>query len=153
MVARKVDGAAELKALAGQHVGYSSYVEVTQERVQKFAEASGDHQWIHVDVERANRESPFGGPIAHGYLTLSLGPMLYSEVLEVSGFSMGVNYGANKIRYPAPVPVGARIRLGVDVLSVDDIDGGVAVTNRFTYEAEGSDKPSCVADVIYRQYV
>lgn len=141
-----------MKALVGEHLGYSDYIEITQERVNQFAEATGDHQWIHVDVERAKAESPFGGPIAHGYLTLSLGPMLYPTVVNITGFSMGVNYGANKVRFPSPVPVGARVRLGVELLSVDDINGGVQSTMQFTFEAEGADKPSCVAEIIFRSY-
>src|SRR4051812_1565848 len=99
MAARVIDGIDEVKALIGEHLGYSEWFEVTQERVNLFAEATGDHQWIHVDVERAKKESPFGGPIAHGYLTLSLGPVLYPQIVAFKGFSLGVNYGANKIRF------------------------------------------------------
>ncbi len=115
MTARIINGIDEAKALVGEHLGYSDYLEITQERVNQFAEATGDHQWIHVDVERA-KAGPFGGPIAHGYLTLSLGPVLYPEVVQIHGFSMGVNYGANKVRFPAPVPVGSKLRLGVKLL-------------------------------------
>ncbi|MEQ9163146.1 MAG: MaoC family dehydratase, partial [Ilumatobacter fluminis] len=124
MTARVINGADELKSLVGEHLGYSPYVEVTQEQVNQFAEATGDHQWIPVDVEKA-KAGPFGGPIAHGYLTLSLGPMLYPQVVSITGFSMGVNYGANKVRFPSPVPVGSKVRLGVKLLQVDDIAGGV----------------------------
>ena len=99
----------------GEHLGYSDYVEITQEQVNLFADATGDHQWIHVDVERA-KAGPFGGPIAHGYLTLSLGPALLPQVVQVNGVSMGVNYGANKVRFPSPVPVGAKLRLGAKLL-------------------------------------
>src|SRR6476620_6343462 len=106
-----IEGIAGLRKLAGEHLGYSDYIEITQERVNLFADATGDHQWIHVDVERAKKESPFGGPIAHGYLTLSLGPVLYPQVVAIKGFSMGVNYGANKIRFMSPVPVGSNLRL------------------------------------------
>jgi acyl dehydratase len=149
IVLQGVDG---LKAAVGQHLGYSDYFLVTQERVNQFAEATGDHQWIHVDVERA-KSGPFGGPIAHGYLTLSLGPMLYPTVVRVEGFSMGVNYGANKVRFPSPVPVGAKVRLGVKLLEVEDIAGGVQMTMEFTFECEGASKPSCVAEIIFRSYV
>ena len=151
MTARVINGTDELKGLIGEHLGYSPYVEVTQEQVNLFAEATGDHQWIHVDVEKANA-GPFGGPIAHGYLTLSLGPTLYPQVVQIMGFSMGVNYGANKIRFPSPVPVGSKVRLGVKLLEVDDIPGGVQTTLEFTFECEGAGKPSCVAEIIFRSY-
>jgi acyl dehydratase len=147
-----VQGIAGLRELVGQHLGYSDYVEITQERVNQFAEATGDHQWIHVDVERAKRESPYGGPIAHGYLTLSLGPLLSPQVVRVEGVKMGVNYGCNKVRFPAPVPVGAKLRLGVELVEVSDVQGGVQVTLRHTFECEGAEKPSCVADTLARFY-
>ncbi|MFM7125674.1 MAG: MaoC family dehydratase [Actinomycetota bacterium] len=152
MSARVITGIDGLKAAVGQHLGYSEYLEITQERVNKFADATGDHQWIHVDVERA-KSGPFGGPIAHGYLTLSLGPMLYPTVVRIEGFSMGVNYGANKVRFPSPVPVGAKLRLGVKLLDVEEIAGGVQTTMEFTFECEGAAKPSCVAEIIFRSYV
>ena len=144
-----VDG---LTAAIGEHLGYSEYFDVSQERVNQFAEATGDHQWIHVDVERA-KSGPFGGPIAHGYLTLSLGPMLYPTVVRIEGFSMGVNYGANKIRFPSPVPVGSKIRLGVKLLEVEEIANGVQMTMEFTFECQGASKPSCVAEIIFRSYI
>ena len=149
MSARVITGVEGLKSNVGQHLGYSEYLEITQERVQQFAEATGDFQWIHIDVERA-KSGPFGGPIAHGYLTLSLGPMLYPTVVRIDGFSMGVNYGANKIRFPSPVPVGSRVRLGVKLLEVEEIANGVQMTMEFTFECEGSSKPSCVAEIIFR---
>ena len=152
MSARTINGVDEMKALVGEHLGYSPYVETTQEQVNLFADATGDHQWIHIDVERA-KAGPFGGPIAHGYLTLSLGPSLYSQIVEISGFSMGVNYGTNKVRFPSPVPVGSRLRLGARLLSVDDITGGVQASVEFTFEVEGASKPSCVAEVVFRNYV
>ena len=152
MSARVIVGVEGLKAAVGEHLGYSEYMEITQERVNQFAEATGDHQWIHVDVERA-KSGPFGGPIAHGYLTLSLGPALYPTVVRIEGFSMGVNYGANKVRFPSPVPVGARLRLGVKLLAIEEIAGGVQSTMEFTFECEGSPKPSCVAEIIFRSYV
>ena len=147
-----VQGIAGLKELVGQHLGYSDYMEITQERVNLFADATGDHQWIHVDVERANAESPFGGPIAHGYLTLSLGPVLVPQVVRVEGVKMGVNYGAEKVRFPSPVPVGAKLRVGVELLDVTDIAGGAQVLMRFTFECEGAAKPSCVSENLFRYY-
>ena len=152
MTARVITGVAGLKAAVGEHLGYSEYIEISQERVNQFAEATGDFQWIHIDVERA-KSGPFGGPIAHGYLTLSLGPMLYPTVVRIEGFSMGVNYGANKVRFPSPVPVGSKVRLGVKVLEVEEIANGVQMTMEFTFECEGSSKPSCVAEIIFRSYV
>ena len=152
MSARTINGVDEMKALIGEHLGYSPYVEITQEQVNLFADATGDHQWIHIDVERA-KAGPFGDPIAHGYLTLSLGPSLYSQIVEISGFSMGVNYGTNRVRFPSPVPVGSRLRRGARLLSVDDIAGGVQASVEFTFEVEGASKPSCVAEVVFRNYV
>jgi acyl dehydratase len=151
MSPRIVNGAAELKSLVGEHLGYSPYVNVNQEQVNMFAEATGDHQWIHIDVERA-KAGPFGAPIAHGYLTLSLGPMLYPQVVSITGFSMGVNYGANKVRFMSPVKVGSNVRLGVKLLEVTDIPGGIQNTMEFTFECEGAEKPSCVAELIFRSY-
>jgi acyl dehydratase len=151
MSARIINGAEEAKSLVGEHLGYSPYVEITQEQVNLFAEATGDHQWIHVDVEKA-KAGPFGGPIAHGYLTLSLGPALQPQVVQFTGFSMGINYGTNRVRFPSPVPVGSRLRLGVKLLSVEDIDGGSQMTLESTFECEGAAKPSCVAEIIVRSY-
>ena len=147
-----VQGIAGLRETVGQHLGYSDYVEITQERVNQFAEATGDHQWIHVDVERAKRESPFGGPIAHGYLTLSLGPVLVPQVVRVEGIKMGVNYGCDKVRFPSPVPVGSKLRVGVEVLDLNDIDGGAQIKMRFTFEVEGAPKPACVSENLFRYY-
>jgi acyl dehydratase len=147
----KIDGIDGLKALVGQHIGYSEWHEVTQEQVNLFADATGDHQWIHVDVERA-KAGPFGGPIAHGYLTLSLTPTLLTEVMAVSGISMGVNYGLNKLRFPSPVPVGSKVRAGVELGGVEDTPGGAQVTLNVTYEVEGGTKPACVAEVLFRYY-
>ena len=152
MSTRTINGVDEMKALVGEHLGYSPYVEITQEQVNLFADATGDHQWIHIDVERA-KAGPFGGPIAHGYLTLSLGPSLYAQIAQFTGFAMGVNYGTNKVRFPSPVPVGALLRLGARLLSVDDIAGGVQATVEFTFEVENAAKPSCVAEVVFRNYV
>jgi acyl dehydratase len=146
-----VQGIAGLRERVGQHLGYSEWVEITQEQVNQFADATGDHQWIHVDPERA-KSGPFGGPIAHGYLTLSLGPMLMPQILSVKGISMAVNYGAGKVRFPSPVPVGAKLRLGAELQSVEDVAGGAQVTMVFTFEVEGAPKPSCVAEIIFRYY-
>ncbi len=148
---RTINGLDELKSLVGEHLGYSPYIEITQEQVNMFADATGDHQWIHVDVERATA-GPFGGPIAHGYLTLSLGPQLAPQIFAVSGISMGVNYGCEKVRFPAPVPVGSKLRLGATLLSVDDVAGGVQVNMEYVFEVEGAAKPSCVAEVVTRLY-
>jgi len=146
-----VQGIDGLKEKVGQHLGYSDWVEITQEQVNLFADATGDHQWIHVDPERA-KSGPFGGPIAHGYLTLSLGPMLMPQILAVKGISMAVNYGAGKVRFPSPVPVGSKLRLGAELASVEDVAGGAQVTMVFTFEVEGAPKPSCVAEIIFRYY-
>ncbi|MGH9135525.1 MAG: MaoC family dehydratase [Acidimicrobiales bacterium] len=148
-----VNGIEGLRQLVGQHIGWSEYREITQETVNQFADATGDHQWIHVDVERATRESPFGGPIAHGYLTLSLAPYFLPRMWRVEGFRLGVNYGCDKVRFPSPVPVGAKLRCGATVDAVDDIPGGVQAKLTLTLECDGADKPSCVAEVLYRYYV
>ncbi len=143
---------AELLAAQGETLGTSDWTEITQEQVNTFAEATGDHQWIHVDPERAKAESPFGGPIAHGYLTLSLGPVLAPQIMSVEGIKMGVNYGAGKVRFPAPVPVGAKLRMGAELTQVDDIPGGAQVYMTFTFQCEGAAKPSCVSEIIFRYY-
>ena len=146
-----VNGIEELKALLGRTIGPGEWREVTQEQVDAFAELSGDDQWIHVDVERAERESPFGTTVAHGNLTLSLIDGFRRGILESSGFKLGVNYGWNKVRFPAPVPTGSRVRASVEVLTVDDVGGGWwQVTQRWTVEVEGSEKPACVAESVGR---
>ena len=147
----RIAGIEDLESRLGQHLGYSEWHEVTQEQVDRFADATGDHQWIHVDVERA-KAGPFGGPIAHGYLTMSLAPALLAEVMAVDGVSMGVNYGLDKLRFPAPVPVGARLRVGAELRSVDRIAGGVQAGLLATFEVEGAAKPSCVAHLLFRYY-
>ncbi len=152
MTTRSINGTAGLQELIGQHLGYSDYMTVTQEQVNTFADATGDHQWIHIDVARATA-GPFGGPIAHGYLTLSLGPVFLPQIFMVSGFSMGVNYGCNKVRFPSPVPVGSSLRAGVKLLNVEEIANGVQITLETTFEARDAAKPSCVAEVIFRYYV
>ena len=146
-----VDGIEELKGLVGETIGPSDWREVTQEMVDSFAELSGDDQWIHVDVERAKKESPFGGTIAHGNLTLSLIDGLRRDLLQSSGFKLGVNYGWNKVRFPAPVPTGSKVRATVEVLTVDDVGGGWwQVTQRWNVEVEGNEKPACVAESVGR---
>jgi acyl dehydratase len=146
-----IDGIDGLKSRVGEHLGYSEWHEVTQEQINLFADATGDHQWIHVDVERA-KSGPFGAPIAHGYLTLSLTPTLLTEAFNVTGISMGINYGLNKLRFPSPVPVGSKVRLGVELAHVEDTPGGAQVSLGVTYEVEGAAKPACVAEVLFRYY-
>ena len=143
---------AELPGLVGTELGTSEWYEVTQEHVNLFADATGDHQWIHVDPERATKESPFGGPIAHGYLTLSLLVPLFGSVLRVTDTVMGVNYGLNKVRFPSPVPVGSKVRLTATLAGVEDITGGKQLTFSCVIEREGGDKPVCIAEPVYRYY-
>jgi len=150
-MATQVESIDAFKALVGTHLGYSEYKTVTQEEVNLFADATGDHQWIHVDPERA-KEGPFGGPIAHGYLTLSLIPVLMGQVVRTNGVRMGVNYGTNKVRFPSPVPVGSQIRLGAAVAEVEDVPGGIQVALDVTIEVKDAPKPSCVAQVVFRYY-
>jgi acyl dehydratase len=147
-----VNGADEIKALAGRDLGASDWLEVTQDRVDTFADATGDHQWIHVDAARA-AAGPFGTTIAHGYLTLSLVIPLFGGLLKVNGTRMGVNYGLEKVRFPNPVRVGSRIRLAATVVDVAEVTGGLQMTCDFTVQIEGQDKPACVARTIYRQYL
>jgi acyl dehydratase len=147
----KIDGVQGLKAKLGEHLGYSDWLEITQDRVNQFAEATGDHQWIHVDVEKA-KQGPFGGPIAHGYLTLSLLPMMLGKTVQVGGFAMGVNYGLNKLRFPSPVPVGSKLRVGAKLVNLEEVAGGVQLTYECTFEVEGAAKPACVAEVLFRYY-
>ena len=151
MAPRHIESIEALKGLIGEHLGYSEYMDVSQERVNEFAEATGDFQWIHIDVEKANA-GPFGGPIAHGYLTLSLGPVLLPQAFTVGGIAMGVNYGANKVRFIAPVKVGSQIRAGFKLLTVEDTAGGARVTLEATFECVGASKPSCVAEVIFQYF-
>ena len=149
-----VNGIEELQGLVGQTIGPSEWREVTQEQINSFAEITGDDQWIHVDVERAKTESPFGTTIAHGNLTLSLIDGFRRDLLVSSGFKLGVNYGWNKVRFPAPVPSGSRVRASVEVLDVDDVgDGWWQVTQRWTVEVKGNEKPACVAESVGRALV
>jgi acyl dehydratase len=142
----------ELEGAVGKQLGKSEWITITQDRINTFADATGDHQWIHVDVERA-KKGPFGAPIAHGYLTLSLVSLFLPQIMEVHGVSMGVNYGTDKVRFPAPVPVGSKIRGSGELLKVESVGGGgVQATVRVTIEIEGKDKPACVVDSIARFY-
>jgi acyl dehydratase len=149
---RVFDSIDELSKAIGEHLGYSEWHTVTQEQISAFADATGDHQWIHLDAERA-AAGPFKTTIAHGYLTLSLIPMLASQVSRVQGVRMGVNYGLNKVRFPAVVPSGSRVRAGLRLKSVEPLDGGAQVINEITIEREGGDKPCCVAETVARYYL
>jgi len=144
---------AALKGFVGRPLGPTDWIEVPQSQIDAFAKATGDHQWIHVDVERAKRESPFRGTIAHGYLTIALAPALLPQIVRVEGIRMGVNYGIDSMRLPAPLPAGGRIRLAAQVKDVREMPGGAArVTFALTFELEGGAKPVCVADVVYVYY-
>ena len=144
---------AKLPGLTGRELGTSDWFEVTQQHVNLFADATDDHQWIHVDVERAKAESPFGGPIGHGYLTLSLLIPLWSQVLTVTDTTMAVNYGLNKVRFPAPVPAGARVQLSTSLADAEEVaGGGIQATIDAVMRAEGLDKPICIAQMVHRYY-
>jgi acyl dehydratase len=148
---RTITGLDELKAADGETLGTSSWHEVTQQDIDAFADVTGDHQWIHVDTERA-KDTPFGGTIAHGYYTLSLAPRFTEEVMKLEGFAFAVNYGLNKVRFPAPLPVGGKVRMHAKVANVEPIQGGAQVTMQLTFEHEGSEKPVCVAETLARFY-
>jgi acyl dehydratase len=151
MTITTVNGIDELKALVGETTGPSDWREVTQADIDKFADVSGDHQWIHVDVERAKTDSPFGTTIAHGNLTLSMVDGFRDQLFRSEGFKMGVNYGWNKIRFPAPVPSGSRIRASLETMSVDEVGNGwFQLVQRWTVEVEGNEKPACVAESVVR---
>ncbi|MEP4147568.1 MAG: MaoC family dehydratase [Halioglobus sp.] len=140
---------ADLLQAVGQHLGYSDWEQIDQRRIDLFAEATGDHQWIHVDPEKA-AEGPFGKTIAHGYLTLSMANLFLPQIMEVRNTSMGVNYGCEKVRFPAAVPVGSRVRGSGEVISAEEVKGGVQVVVRMTIEVEGEERPACVIDTISR---
>ncbi len=144
---RTFQGLDEFEKAVGTHLGWSDWHTVTQEQVDQFAEATGDHQWIHVDPERA-KGGPFGTTIAHGYLTLSLVPKLVWQIYSVEGLRLGINYGSNKVRFPAPVPVGSRLRAGAELVGLDRGSNGAQATVRVTVEREGGDKPACVAETV-----
>ncbi|MES2318345.1 MAG: MaoC family dehydratase [Pseudomonadota bacterium] len=149
---REFGSLAEMRGLVGQEVAVTDWVAVSQERVNLFAEATDDHQWIHVDVERSKRESPFGGPVAHGFLTLSLLSHLFEIAVRMADASMVVNYGLNKVRFPAPVPVGSRVRARLTLQKIDDIDGGAQLEWSVLVEREGAEKPVCAAELLMRRY-
>lgn len=149
---RHIASVEELRSLAGQEIAVTDWFTVNQERVNQFAEATGDHQWIHLDVERSKKESPYGTTIAHGFLTLSLLPMIMQSAVSMPEAKLSVNYGLNKVRFPAPVPVGSKLRGRMALKEVEDIAGGVQVTWSVTIEREGSDKPVCIAESIARRY-
>jgi acyl dehydratase len=146
-----ITGLDQLKDHAGKALGTSDWHEVTQKDIDTFADVTGDHQWIHVDVERA-KDTPFGGTIAHGYYTLSLAPRFSEEIMKFEGFAFAVNYGLNKVRFPAPLPVGSKVRMTATLADVEDIQGGAQVTMALTFEAEGGEKPVCVAETLARFY-
>jgi acyl dehydratase len=149
---KTIESLAELPALVGQEVAVSDWITITQEQVNLFAEATGDHQWIHVDVEKA-KAGPFGAPIAHGFLTLSLVPKFFESAMRINNTSMGVNYGLNKVRFTGPVPVGSRLRAAMTLLACDDIDnGGKQMTWNVKIQREGVEKPVCVAESLSRRY-
>ena len=148
---RTITGIEGLKQAEGDTLGTSEWHEVTQEAIDAFADVTGDHQWIHVDPERA-KDTPFGGTIAHGYYTLSLAPRFSEQILKLEGFAFGINYGLNKVRFPAPLPVGAKVRMRAKVASVEPINGGAQLALELTFEREGGDKPVCVAQSVVRVY-
>ena len=148
---KTIEGVAGFKGLAGQPLGESGWHAVTQEMIDRFADATGDHQWIHVDRDRA-KAGPFGTTIAHGFLTLSLIPMLAGEVMKIDGIRMAINYGLNRVRFPAPVKAGERVRAAVKNQTVEDVEGGIQVVNQVTIEVEGGRKPACVAETVSRFY-
>jgi acyl dehydratase len=148
-MAQSFTGIDEVVHAVGTQLGETEWLEITQEQVNTFADATGDHQWIHVDTELAAK-GPFGATIAHGYLTLSLIPMIGKEIYRVDGLRMGINYGLNKVRFPSPVKVGARVRGVAELIDVSEVPGGMQVSVRYTLEIEGVDKPACVADTVVR---
>ena len=153
MSTRVIEGIDELKSLIGGEVAVSNWIEVTQSRINGFADATGDHQWIHIDVERAKTDSPFHSTIAHGFLTLSLLPQLAAEAFKVEGdFKMGINYGLNRLRFVSPVPAGSRLRARFVLQSVEDVTGGIQITWSVSCETEGGSKPALVAEWLVRYY-
>ena len=154
MPAREITNLDELRSLAGQEVAVSDWFEVTQERINLFADATGDHQWIHVDVERAKTESPYGTTIAHGFLTLSMLSQLMSETVKIKlPIRMGINYGLNKVRFPSAVPAGSRIRARAALQALEEIAGGCQLVWNITVERDGADKPCCAAEWLVRYYI
>ena len=148
----EIDSLAQLKEMIGTEVAVSDWVEITQAQVDQFAAATGDAQWIHVDVERARRELPYGGTVAHGFLTLALLPRFFSEAMRMNDVKMLVNYGLNRVRFPAPLPVGSRVRGHLQLVAVEDVAAGAEMIWNVTIEREGSEKPVCVAEAVFRRY-
>jgi acyl dehydratase len=148
---RTITGLDGLRQAEGEVLGTSEWHEVTQTDIDAFADATGDHQWIHVDPERA-KDTPFGGTIAHGYYTLSLAPMLTDEIFAMDGFAFAVNYGLNRVRFPAPVPVNSKVRATAKVAKLEEVPGGAQMTLELTFEREGGEKPVCVAESLVRVY-
>ena len=144
-----LDGVDAVIKAVGNHLGYSDWLEITQDRIDRFADATGDHQWIHVDPVRA-KDGPFGTTVAHGYLTMSLSNLFLPQIVDVQGFDLGVNYGVNKVRFPAPVPVGSRIRAGAELVEAKPVPGGVQTIVRITIEVEGGSKPACIVEAVSR---
>ncbi len=144
-------GIDDIKARVGQELGVSEWQDVTQEAIDKFADATGDHQWIHVDVERA-KQTPFGGTIAHGFYTLSLIPKIAEELYTIENVAFALNYGANRVRFPSPLKVGSKVRMRATISNVEDVPGGIQLTTTCTFETEGGDKPVCVAETLTRVF-
>jgi acyl dehydratase len=146
-----LSGLDEIKSYVGKELGVSDWHEVTQEKIDRFAEVTGDDQWTHVDPERA-KQSPFGGTIAHGYFTLSLAPRFSYDMFSFEGFAFGINYGLNRLRFPSPMPVGGKVRMRAKLISVEEIPGGAQITTELTFERDGGEKPVCVAESLSRVY-
>lgn len=151
MASTTLTGPDEVKGAIGRELGVSDWYEVTQETIDRFADVTGDHQWIHVDPERA-AQTPFGGTIAHGLFTLSLGPKFSYEIMDMQGFAFGVNYGYDRVRFPAPLPVGQKVRMRATLTKVEDVPGGIQITVTQTFEVEGGEKPVCVAESLARLF-
>lgn len=148
-----ISGIEELKQYLGKEIGVSDWLKITQDRINAFAKVTGDHQWIHIDVERAKKESIYGEPIAHGYLILSLAPILIDAIFKVEGVKMRINYGLNKVRFPAPVPAGSHIRMHITLAELVEKENGIQTVMKLTFEREGQDKPVCVAESVTLWYV
>ncbi|WP_027000897.1 MaoC family dehydratase [Eisenibacter elegans] len=148
-----INGIAELKALEGSEIGTSDWHTISQDQINAFADATGDHQWIHIDIEKAKTFSPFGTTIAHGFLTMSLAPMFMDQIFKVEGVKMGINYGLNKLRFTSPVPAGGQLRVKAVLAKLSPFEGGQQAEMHLTYELKGQDKPACIAEFLMRFYV